>query len=97
MGKVIVKDLQTNEFSSFTDIQGIFDYCTEDYIMHYPYEPDATDEEIDYKAQELQEYFNSFTELGKITWLLDEYEYLVVLEPTPELIGQYEEDTGHEF
>jgi hypothetical protein len=91
MNKVVVKDLQTNEFSSFTDIQGIFDYCVEDYIIHYPDFMDMTDKEIDHKSQELQEYFDGFTDLGKITWVLDEYEYQIVLDPSPELIAEWEE------
>jgi hypothetical protein len=97
MEKVIVQDLQLNEFSGFTTIDGIFDYCTEDYVMHYPYEPDATEEEIDKRADELIAYFNSFTDMGKITWLMDEYDYLVVLNPSPQLIEQYEEETGEKF
>ena len=77
--KVIVLDLQTGDFSAHTTLDGIFEYCLDDHLCH------CWSEDLEMlKAQ----YSNPSVEQKKE--LIAHYEYQL-LEPTPQLIQEWEE------
>jgi hypothetical protein len=98
MEKVIVKDLQTGEFSSFTDVDGIFDYCVEDYLINFSFGLDhMPEEELQARIDKMNIQFDQFTRDERISFVLDEYDYRVIEDPDPETIAEWEDYHDKKF
>ena len=75
---VVIRDLQTGGFSSHTEEEDIFQDCLESFLENLWTEEELREIELEVNTPEFRHY------------LVDElYEY-EVLEPTPELIAEWE-------
>lgn len=84
----IIEDLQTQEFSSFTTVKDMFDYCIEDYMTNFwsPEEQARLEAEF---AEADEEYMMSFVE--------EVYEYKFHSAPDPLTVEEWEEYTGRKW
>jgi len=80
-GPLIICDLQTNGFSHFTTVEGIFDMCSADFTRSVL----VTNDEI----KEWEEEFASYSIIDKKNFVEVFYDYKIV-EPTSEVIKEWE-------
>lgn len=77
----IIKDLQTGDFSHYTELDDIFEDLTRDYLSN-----NWTEEE----AERLKKEFKEYTEAEKIDFVQDEYDYKLIEFPTPKQVREWE-------
>jgi hypothetical protein len=83
----MIKDLQTGEFSSFTEVQDIFEVMADDYLTN-AWSPE--------EEEKIEAEFGTYTDDEKIHFVTMTYEY-EFNEPSVDLVRAWEQDTGYDW